>query len=140
MEVEDRKFVGFGKRFVAYMIDIVIIMFSAFIVVMVLLFVLSFSSEEAVGQMVMVVYFIVYVSYFILMESSVKQATLGKRLFKIKVINENGTRLSLINSLGRTLGRLLSGAIMGLGYVMILFTKDKQGLHDKLAKTYVVGK
>ena len=140
MEVEDRKFVGFGKRFVAYMIDIVIIMFSASIVAIVLFFVLSFSSEEAVGQMVMVVYFIVYVSYFILMESSVKQATLGKRLFKIKVINENGTRLSLINSLGRTLGRLLSGAIMGLGYVMILFTKDKQGLHDKLAKTYVVGK
>jgi len=138
--MENQEFAGFGRRFIAYMIDIVIIMFSAFMIAMVLRFVLSFSSEESVGQMVMVVYFIVYVSYFILMESSLKQATFGKLLFKIKVINENGVRLSLVNSVGRTLGRLLSGAIIGLGYVMILFTKEKQGLHDKLAKTYVVGK
>ena len=138
--MENQEFVGFGRRFIAYMIDIVIIMLSAFMLAMVLRFVLSFSSEEAVGQMVMVVYFIVYISYFILMESSLKQATFGKLLFKIKVINENGVRLSLVNSVGRTLGRLLSGAIIGLGYVMILFTKEKQGLHDKLAKTYVVGK
>lgn len=35
-------------------------------------------------------------------------------------------------------GKILSGLIIGIGYFIIGFTKNKQGLHDILAKTFVV--
>jgi len=139
-KMENREFVGFGKRTLAYIVDVVIIMTIAFVIAMVFRLVLSFSSEEAVGQMVMTVYFLTYLAYFIIMESSKKQATFGKMLLKIKVINADGGQLTLQNALIRSFSRLLSGLIMGIGYLMVIFMPDKQALHDKLAKTYVVSR
>jgi len=138
--MENQEYIGFGRRLVAYIIDIIIVGVSAFLIGVILRLSMSFSSEQAVGEMVMSVYFVAYLVYFILMESSSKQATVGKMLLKVKVVNGDGERLSLLNAVGRSFGRLISGMLMGLGYVMILFTKEKQGLHDKLAKTYVVGR
>jgi len=76
--------------------------------------------------------------YFILLESSFLQGTLGKTIMKIKVVNSDGNRLSLFNSVGRFFGKLLSVLTLGIGFFMMLFTKNKQSLHDKLANTYVV--
>lgn len=37
-----------------------------------------------------------------------------------------------------TLGKFLSGLILSLGYLWILFDDNKQGWHDKLVDTLVV--
>ncbi|WP_304544561.1 RDD family protein [Sulfurimonas microaerophilic] len=137
--MENEKFIGFGKRLGAFMIDAIII-FVVWQFLMGLLFGLGLRGEETIGKVVVIVYSLIYFSYFIFLESSKKQATLGKRIFKIKVVNHEGERLSIANSAGRNFGRILSGLILGIGYLMVLFTPKKQALHDKLAKTYVVGK
>ena len=55
----------------------------------------------------------------------------------IKVGNENGERISAGNAAGRFFGKILSGLILYIGYMMAGWDKKKQALHDKLAGTYV---
>jgi uncharacterized RDD family membrane protein YckC len=74
------------------------------------------------------------------MESSKIQATVGKMLLGMKVTGYNGKRISFLKATGRHFAKYLSAAILGIGYLMIAFTRKKQGLHDMLAQTYVVKK
>lgn len=76
--------------------------------------------------------------YFALMESSSWQATLGKKLLKLKVIDMNGYPISFGKATGRYFGKLLSSMICLIGFIMAAFTEKKQGLHDMLASTLVV--
>lgn len=72
------------------------------------------------------------------MEASAWQATVGKRLFGLKVTDEQGRRIGFGRAMGRYLGKILSGLTLGIGYMMVGWTARKQGLHDKLAGTLVV--
>ena len=78
--------------------------------------------------------------YFALMESSSKQGTLGKMALGIKVTDLDGNRISFGKATGRYFGKILSGMIMNIGFIMAAFTDKKQGLHDMLAKTLVLNK
>jgi uncharacterized RDD family membrane protein YckC len=135
-------FVGFGRRFIAYAIDIIIIiLFTTVLNTALIAIVVALELDSLdVTTIYLGIYFMVYISYFIFTESSAKQATFGKLIMKIKVVNSDGDRLSVLNSTIRNFGRILSGLILGLGYIMIVFTPKKQALHDKIAKTYVVNR
>ena len=76
--------------------------------------------------------------YFALMESSSWQATVGKKLLKLKVTDMNGYPLTFGNATGRYFGKILSGMICFIGFIMVAFTEKKQGLHDMLAGTLIV--
>jgi uncharacterized RDD family membrane protein YckC len=80
----------------------------------------------------------IWVIYFALMESSKYQATLGKIALGIKVVDQNNQRLQFNKALLRNLSKLLSSFLLGIGYIMIIFDERKQGLHDKIADTFVV--
>lgn len=80
----------------------------------------------------------IIIIYYALMESSARQATLGKMALGIKVVNYNGQRLDFSKALLRNLSKIISGFILGIGYLMIIFDDRKQGLHDKIADTFVV--
>ena len=86
------------------------------------------------------VMFIVQILYFAIMESSSKQATLGKMVLGIVVTDADGKRISLGRAVGRNLGKIISSIILLIGYFMIAFTEKKQGLHDIMAKCLVVVK
>jgi uncharacterized RDD family membrane protein YckC len=86
-------------------------------------------------------------AYFALQESSSAQATVGKRLFGIRVSTEGGARLSIgastirtwplyLNSAGWIFDAWLGGLISLLALVAcvsVAFSSRKQGLHDKMA-------
>jgi uncharacterized RDD family membrane protein YckC len=74
------------------------------------------------------------------MESSARQATLGKMAVGIKVTDEAGARISFGRAVGRYFGKFVSTIILLIGFLMVAFTEKKQGLHDKLAGTLVVKK
>ncbi|MBR4683006.1 MAG: RDD family protein [Elusimicrobiaceae bacterium] len=78
--------------------------------------------------------------YFALMESSSKQATLGKMAVGIKVVGLDGNRISFGRALGRTVAKIVSRLILTIGFYMAGATRKKQALHDKMADTYVVEK
>ncbi len=64
----------------------------------------------------------------------------GKMLFGLKIVNEKGEKLSWKTAIIRYLGYIVSWITLGIGFLWIAFDKKKQGLHDKIAKTYVVKK
>jgi uncharacterized RDD family membrane protein YckC len=75
--------------------------------------------------------------YFALCESSVWQATLGKLALGIRVTDMHGARISLPRALGRYPAKYLSAIFLGVGFLMVAWTRRKQGLHDLLAGTAV---
>jgi uncharacterized RDD family membrane protein YckC len=76
--------------------------------------------------------------YFAVLESSAAQATVGKRLFRLAVVDKRGERISFMRATGRHFGKLLSAIPLGLGFVRIMRSPTKQAPHDDLASTYVV--
>ncbi len=72
------------------------------------------------------------------MESSSYQATLGKMVLRLRVTDLNMGRLSFERATGRYFAKYLSTLVLGLGYVMVAFDDEKQGLHDRIAGTRVL--
>ena len=75
--------------------------------------------------------------YEALMESSAKQATLGKMLLGLMVTDEAGNRISFARASGRHFAKYISSFTLFIGYIMAGFTAKKQALHDMIAGTLV---
>ena len=73
-------------------------------------------------------------------EASNIRATPGKYLAEISVERSNGDQLSLKDAYIRYFSSWLSGLILGFGFLIALFTKKHQTLHDLFADTVVVNK
>jgi uncharacterized RDD family membrane protein YckC len=82
--------------------------------------------------------FVIFVFYYALMESSQYQATLGKMALGIKVGDMDNQRIDFSKAMLRNISKILSSLILFIGYIMIIFDDRKQGLHDKIADTFVV--
>ena len=85
-----------------------------------------------------IILYIALKMYFILM-TYYTGSTLGKKLFRIKVIASDARKLSLWTVIFReTIGRYLSKIIIYIGYVMMLPDKEKRTLCDHLSDTRVI--
>ena len=78
--------------------------------------------------------------YFALLQSSAKQATVGKMALNLIVTDLNGDRLTFARASLRYFSKILSSAIFMIGYIMAAFTEKHQALHDLIANTYVIRK
>ena len=68
-------------------------------------------------------------------------ATLGKMAMNIIVLRSSGSKLSLGRiALREIIGKMVSGILLCIGYIMVAFSSKKQGLHDKIADSVVVYK
>lgn len=76
--------------------------------------------------------------YFAGCESSPWQATVGKRMLHLKVVSMKGKRLGFWRATLRYFSKILSRLILMIGFLMIAFTKKKQALHDKIARSLVI--
>ncbi|MCI0556277.1 MAG: RDD family protein, partial [Anaerolineae bacterium] len=63
-----------------------------------------------------------------------------KMALGIVVTDMNGNRISFGRATGRYFGKILSGLIIYIGYIMVAFTEKKQGLHDMMASCLVLNK
>jgi uncharacterized RDD family membrane protein YckC len=64
--------------------------------------------------------------------------TLGKRALGIRVIRTDARQLDWNASLIRFLGYVLCWACLSIPFLVLGFDARKQGLHDKMAGTYVI--
>ncbi|HEY2382550.1 MAG TPA: RDD family protein [Terriglobia bacterium] len=121
-------YAGFGTRFVAWLIDIIVILVGSGIVGA-----LTFGGGA-------VVIFVAPWLYEAFMLSSEWQATIGKRAMSIVVTGLDGKRISFARATGRHFAKYLSAFILFIGFIMAAFTARKQALHDMIAETLVVQK
>lgn len=135
LDVRKGEDAGFLLRAGAYIIDAILIGAINFVIGMIVGAILPESIAGIIGG---VIGFIIGLGYFAYMESSEKQATFGKQALNIKVTDMEGGRISTGNAVVRYLSKILSALILMIGFLMVLFTERKQGLHDIIAKTLVV--
>ena len=137
---------GFWIRVVAYIIDGILlnIVFGVLGVVMgVSLMPTRFSNLDSVdalgamGQLQLVSLILTWL-YFALMESSARGATVGKMILGLRVVTDQGNRLSFLHATGRFFAKFISTIILCIGFIMVAFTDRKRGLHDIIASTLVV--
>jgi uncharacterized RDD family membrane protein YckC len=110
MIVANAEYASFWRRLLAFFIDVII---------------LSIISWGGVN----LIYFIGMWAW--------KGQTLGQMVAKVKVIKNDGLPVDLRVATLRFLGYLGCILTLGIGFLWIFFDKKKQGLHDKLAETYV---
>lgn len=130
-------FSGFWQRFVAALIDGLVIEIALYPVNEVIDR-FSGPTNDAGLDAYRFVFIVVPWLYFALMEGSVWQATLGKKAVGIRVCNLSGERISYMRATIRHFGRILSSLLLLAGFIMMVFTKRRQGLHDMIAGTLVI--
>lgn len=142
-------YAGFWRRFVASGIDYIILWFVLGIVFFGVFWNVFFtmgiiSNFDSFIKEDILIFFnskipliiIAFVSliliwlYFVMFESSYKQATPGKMLLGIEVADFYGKRISFIRANIRFWGKVLSSLIFFVGFIIAGFSSRKQALHD----------
>ena len=151
------EYAGFWLRFLALLIDNVVLGLG-FVLIMIPLIFLT-GLHEVLGQfhpdeelndagifvLMGFVFLLATASlvltwlYHALMESSEWQATLGKKALGLVVTDMAGQRVSFGRSTGRHFGKIITNMVpLLIGYIMAGFTAKKQALHDMLAGCLVL--
>ena len=152
-------YAGFWRRFAAMLIDYLILGALHMIVIVPVLGMLGIGavasgidaegmSEDDQAMLFMAILIgaaILYVVlaiigwlYYALMESSSRQATVGKIALGLRVTDLNGERITFLRATGRYFGKIISGMILYIGFIMAAFTEKRQALHDLMAECLVV--
>ena len=132
VEMKNPHYGGFWIRLVAAILDGFIIGIPVSLISFGLLLVTGMTSLGYIIDLAAIV-FIVYMV-------GKKGGTPGKLILGLRIVNEQGGYIGIPGAILRYIGKILSGIIFGIGFLMIGFTEKKQGLHDYIAKTVVVYK
>ncbi len=124
-----------GKRLGAYIVDYLML------TLIVTLYYIAAAVGEYVGlgalSTVSLVLLVVYLGLSLFLFA--RGMTIGKKLLGIRVVKEDGRQAGFLTMLIREwIGKLVSAAVLSLGFVWILIDKENQGWHDKLMRTFVV--
>jgi uncharacterized RDD family membrane protein YckC len=152
-------YAGFGKRFLARLIDGLVVAVIWYVVMTIIALAMGIDPQMTdrlvrqaretqsippeLGRLYAIMFgsmAAIFVTYFALLECSPARGTLGKMALGIVVTDEQGQRISLGRAVGRSFGQLVSGCLCAVGYIMVAFTERQQGLHDMLAGTLVINK
>lgn len=136
MPSRGREYQGIGIRLVSIIIDNIIVG----IIISVIGGMVGFGmmTQEMVPWWIGLLYFVIYMGYFALMEGSRGQ-TIGKMITKIKVVREDGKPIDMNQALTRNILRIIDGLFAYLiGAILIWRSDKKQRLGDSIAKTVVV--
>jgi uncharacterized RDD family membrane protein YckC len=152
-------YAGFWLRFVAYLIDSVILGVGCGVLVIILALVTGFAAmvknfpenspteDFFTGAILLCVFgFIAVVLagcwiYYAWMESSPTQGTLGKMALGLIVTDMQYQPVSFARASGRFWAKMITGLIpFAIGYIMAGFTAKKQALHDMIASCLVLRK
>ena len=119
-------YAGFWIRFVAYLIDVIIIMIPGMLII-------SAGLPSLLNL-------ILGLAYFIYFPSSEYMATPGKMALGLIITDEHGNRIGAGTAAVRYIGIIIASLPLGIGLFIIGFTEKRMGLHDMIARTRVVYK
>jgi uncharacterized RDD family membrane protein YckC len=102
----------------------------------VVLSLLGFDAFHIGTQVTLGVVTLMYHAY---LEGGPSGQTLGKRALGIRVMDfETGGPLGFARAAVRHLGRGVSGIVLGIGYLSMLWDRERRTWHDKLSDSVVV--
>ena len=119
-------YAGFWIRFVASLIDFIIIMIPSYVI--------FYAGLPSLLGLVL------GIAYWVYFPSSEYMATPGKMALGLIITDEHGNRIGAGTAAVRYICYIISAIPLYIGFFMIGFTEKKHGLHDKIASTQVVYK
>jgi uncharacterized RDD family membrane protein YckC len=151
-------YAGFWLRFVAYLIDRIILGLFTTALLVPFFFLLGGAAlidallqhrgepfePGQIGGLLSVLILISAVAglvqwlYYAYLESGEKQATWGKQALGLYVTDLSGNRVTFGRASGRFFAKFVTGLTMGIGYIMAGFTERRQALHDMIASCLVL--
>jgi len=144
------RYAGFWRRLLAFLIDqfaFVTIMTIAGAFVLGLMYILLTSLRIDTKEIWDIAYVLPYLLYLpilwlyrTVMEASKLQATFGKLALQIIVTDTNYGRIGFGRANGRFWSSLLTIQTLGIGFLIVAFTKKKQAMHDFIVNTLVIKK
>lgn len=132
-------FAAFDQRLLASVIDHFII-FGIYTILILTSYIFIQGKDERIMAFLVPfpIIFIIKLVYGVFAESSLKQATLGKRILNIKVTDLEGSRITTSRSMARNFSKILSVIPVFFGYLYCFLNKKNQCWHDITADTLVI--
>lgn len=115
------------KRFFAFLIDAAVFAIIFWIL-----------SQLMSGATVPLVLLVIIWLYYALLESSPLQASLGKIIMNLKVVDRRGRRLTFWQATERILSKLITNITFYFGFFIAAFDKKKRTLHDRVSHSAVI--
>jgi uncharacterized RDD family membrane protein YckC len=142
VSMEAMELAGIGRRWLALIIDSIVIGAPIWIVLVVLVVAGATGGEPseppAFLNYIGFLFIPVYIAYEGLMLAARGQ-TVGKIALKIKVVRPSGEEISTGQAWGRSVMRSIFVSFLSLiNYLPALFTREKTCVHDMAAKTRVI--
>ena len=132
-------YAGFGRRLIAYWVDYTFVRIIYTLLTLVLgipnYFNVSTLEEVVIAQRPFL--FMLFL-YFFITDCLPSQGGVGKILLKIKVADRKGNKISFLNSFIRNILKLFQIYLLGIPFIVIIFSSEKQGFHDMLPRCLVV--
>ncbi|WP_318493340.1 RDD family protein [Photobacterium leiognathi] len=142
--IDETDYPGFWVRFIANIIDFILLTLVVHLPLGLALGAIGlgagitneeFTSPSIVAQLIPM---FVTIGLFVTCWSK-WQATPGKMVFKLKVVDtKTNEKATALRYLGRYFSYIASNITLGIGYLFIVFRKDKQALHDLISGTRVI--
>jgi uncharacterized RDD family membrane protein YckC len=139
------KHAGFGKRALAYFIDIApVVLITIWFIMPDLIGEIEIALEtgETIDDNLASTFswtiLMIWIGICIAGENSKWQASPGKKIVGIKVIDLDGSKPNQNQVIFRNMAKILSTLVFNAGYFWAIFDIQKQTWHDKIAKTFVV--
>ena len=129
-------YAGLGKRTIAKLIDLTIV-FIPLLILETFLFKFNRTNNDFNTYRFFIV-IITWIFYNSVFETSAYQATVGKMILKLKVIDLYGKRISGLRSFFRCITTIISILPIGLGIWYITTDPKKRAWHDLIVGTYVI--
>ena len=99
----------------------------------------SFNLEENFSLKIIVqIYYYLITQYFFVWFWVNNEGTLGMKTWKIKIVCEDGNKISYKEAIIRFNTAILSFIFFGLGFLISFLRKDKKCLHDFISKTVLI--
>jgi len=151
------EYAGFWLRFLAFLIDNVVMGIAFVLILIPLIFLTGLGgfigtihpdedfNDVGIFMLIGLIFLAATVSlvftwlYHALMESSEWQATVGKKVLGLVVTDMAGQRVSFWRATARHFAKIITNMVPAfIGYIMAGFTEKKQALHDMLAGCLVL--
>ena len=130
---------GFWIRLLAWFIDFVVLIVAELLLIAVLpgISIEAYFAEEFSWDWYDTFLTLVNIAYYVIGVSAFS-TTVGKRVLGLYVLRRDGSKIGLGRAFARYLAYIPSMMLLGIGYLMIGFSRNKRGLHDYICDTVVV--
>jgi uncharacterized RDD family membrane protein YckC len=160
-QLEGLELADFTRRFVALLIDLLVLIIFLYVIGIILDFFglidfglkIGISSDKTsniipeinnglniqVPEALKIIFkLLIPVLYFGLITYFTNGYTLGKRIFRIRIISTNHRHLTLWHSIERSLGYYASSLEFGFGFLQYFIDYNRRTVHDRIAETIVI--